>query len=90
MSFLDPPLFLSFEFIAPNLWFLVSWSLLGPLPTVHSQFEVGSSSATIPNPMGEAAAFFACFDQPEINDLDLADFWGSDLPYVDFHGFKVP
>ncbi|KAK9991365.1 hypothetical protein SO802_026350 [Lithocarpus litseifolius] len=28
--------------------------------------------------------------QPEVNDLNLADFWGSGLPYVDFHGFRVP
>ena len=51
---------------------------------------MGSSSATIPNPVGEAAAFFACFDQLEINDLNPADFWGSDPPYVNFHGFRVP
>ena len=51
---------------------------------------MGSSSAVVPDPVGEAAAFFAHFDQPEINDLDPADFWGSGLPYVDFHGFRVP
>ena len=28
----------------------------------------------VPDPVGEIAAFFAHFDQTEINDLDLADF----------------
>ena len=64
--------------------------LTGPLPTAPSQFEVGSSSATVPDPMGEATTFFARFDQPRVNDLDLADFWGFGPPYVDFHGFRVP
>ena len=40
--------------------------------------------------MGKAVAFFVRFDQPEINDLDPIDFWTSSLPYVDFHGFRVP
>ena len=40
--------------------------------------------------MSEATVFFARFDQPEVNDLDPADFWGSGPPYVDFHGFRVP
>ena len=40
--------------------------------------------------MSEAAAFFAHFDQPEVNDLNPTDFCGSRPPYVDFHGFKVP
>ena len=78
VSFSTPPLFFSCEFVAPNLCFLVSCSLLGPLPTILSQFKVGSSSAMVPDPVGEAAAFFACFDQSKINDLDLANFWGSD------------
>ena len=60
------------------------------LPTVTSQFEVGNNSAKVPDPVGEAAALFARFDQSEINDLDPTDFWGSGPPYVDFHGFKVP
>ena len=64
--------------------------LIGPFPTTPSQFEVGSSFATIPNPVSEGAAFFARFNQPEVNDLDPADFWGSKPPYVDFYGFKVP
>ena len=51
---------------------------------------MGSSSATIPNPTNEAVAFFTRFDQPEVNDLGPADFWGSGPPYVDFHGFRVP
>ena len=78
VSFSTSPLFFSCKFIAPNLWFLVSCSLLGLLPTIPSQFKVGSSFATIPDPIGEAAAFFACFDKPEINNLDPANFWGSD------------
>ena len=51
---------------------------------------MGSSSATISDPTNEAATFFACFDQPEINDLGPADFWASGPPYVDFYGFQVP
>ena len=46
--------------------------LIGPLPTAPSQFEVGNSSATISDPISEAAAFFTRFDQPEVNDLGLA------------------
>ncbi|XP_075656684.1 uncharacterized protein LOC142626859 [Castanea sativa] len=61
-----------------------------PLPTVLSQFEVGSSSATVPDPASEATAFFTRFDQHEVNDLDPADFWGFGPPYVDFHGFRIP
>ena len=64
--------------------------LIGSLPTAPSQFEVGSSSVTIPDPAYEAAAFFARFDQPKVNDLGLADFWGFRPPYVNFHGFRVP
>ena len=63
--------------------------LTSPLCTAPSQFEVGSSSATVPDPVSEATAFFARFDQPRVNDLDLADFWGFGPPYVDFHGFRV-
>ena len=64
--------------------------MLGPLPTITSQFEVGNSSAVVPDPVGEVAAFFVRFDQPEINNLDLVGFWGFGPPYVDFHGFRVP
>ena len=64
--------------------------MLGPLLTVPSQFEVGSSSTTVPDLVGEATAFCAHFDQAKINNLDPTDFWGSSPPYVDFHGFKVP
>ena len=64
--------------------------MTGPLLTVPSQFEVDSSSITIPDPANEAAAFFTYFDQPEVNDLGPADFWGSGPPYADFHGFRVP
>ena len=63
--------------------------LIGPLLTAHSQFEVGSSSATLSDPVSEVAAFFTCFDQSEVNDLSLTEFWGSGPPYVDFHGFRV-
>ena len=51
---------------------------------------MGSNSATIPDPVSEAVAFFARFDQPEVNDLDPVDLWGSGPPYVNFHGFRVP
>ena len=64
--------------------------LIGLLPTAPFQFEVGSSSTTIPDPAQEAVTFFARFDQPEVNDLGPADFWGSGPPYADFHGFRVP
>ena len=100
---LSLPLFLSSFFFflwicllpLPPIFFLSCSShslcfLIGPLPTASSQFEVGSSSATIPDPVQEAATFFARFDQPEVNDLGLADFWGSGPPYADFHGFRVP
>ena len=63
--------------------------LIGPLPTVPSQFEVGSNSTTISDLMSEAAAFFTRFDQPEVNDLGPAEFWGSGPLFVDFHGFRV-
>ena len=63
--------------------------LIGPPPTAPSHFEVGNSSATVPGPVSEAAAFFALFDQSKVNNLDPAKFWGSGPPYVDFHGFKV-
>lgn len=54
--------------------FMPCASLTGPLLTVPSQFEVGSSSATIPDPVSEAATFFAHFDQPKVNDLGPTDF----------------
>ncbi|KAK9998072.1 hypothetical protein SO802_017675 [Lithocarpus litseifolius] len=47
---------------------------IGPLPTASSQFEVGSSSTVVLDPMSEVTAFFARFDQSEVNDLDTADF----------------
>ena len=64
--------------------------LTSPLCTAPSQFEVGSSSATIPNPVSEATTFFAHFDQSEVNDLDPANLLGFRPPYVDFQGFRVP
>ena len=69
------------------------YSLLGPSSievAPPSRFEIGSSSATVPNPVSEAAAFFAHFEQVETNDFDLADFWCVESPYVDFHNFWVP
>ena len=63
--------------------------LIGPLPIAPSQFEVGSSSATFLDPVSEAATFFTRFDYPEVNDLGLAEFWGSGPPFVDFYGFRV-
>ena len=60
---------------------------IGPLPTIPSQFETGSSSIAVPD---DTATFFARFDQPEVNDLGPADFWASGPPYVDFYGFRVP
>ena len=59
---------------------------IGPLPTIPSQFEVGSSSAAVPD---DVVTFLARFDQPEVNDLGSADFWASGPPYVDFYGFRV-
>ena len=53
------------------------------------RFEVGSSSATIPDPVSEAIAFFTRFDQAETNNLGPLNFWGARSPYVDFHGFQV-
>ena len=61
--------------------------IVGPLPTIPSQFEAGSSSVAIPD---DAASFFVRFDQPEVNDLGPAEFWASGSPYVDFYGFRVP
>ena len=61
--------------------------VVGPLPTIPSQFEAGSSSAAVPD---DAASFFVCFDQPEVNDLGPAEFWASDPPHVDFYSFRVP
>ena len=73
-----------------GLLYHASRLLPGPIPTAPPQFEVGSSSATVPDPVGEAAAIFTRFDQLEVNDLNPMNFWGSGPPYVDFHGFRVP
>lgn len=51
---------------------------------------MGNSFATVLDPVSETATFFTSFGQPEVNDLDPADFWDSRPPYVDFYGFKVP
>lgn len=40
--------------------------------------------------MDEAIAFFTYFKQVERKDLDLANFWGTRPPYVDFRGYRVP
>ena len=59
--------------------------IAGLLPTIPSQFEAGSISyVAIPD---DTASFFVRFDQPEVNDLGLAEFWASGPPYVDFYGF---
>ena len=39
-----------------------------------SQFEVGNSSAIVPNLASKVTAFFIRFDQLETNDLDPTDF----------------
>ena len=51
---------------------------------------MSSNSVTISDPANNAAAFFARFDQPEVNDLGPVEFWASGPPYVDFYGFRVP
>ena len=63
-------------------------SLIEVAPTFR--FEVGSSFATIPNPVSKAAIFFTRFNHVETNDLDPSDLWGVRSLYVDFHGFRVP
>ena len=83
-------LLVSLSFLDHGFSYHTSHFLLGPFPTIHSQFEMSSSSATVPNPVSEAIAFFTCFDQLKVNDLDPANFWGSVPPYVDFHNFRVP
>ena len=62
--------------------------IAGPLPTIPSQFEAGSSSYVAI--LDDAAFFFVRFDQPEVNDLGPAKFWASGPPYVDFYDFRVP
>ena len=61
--------------------------VVSPLPTIPSQFEAGSSSTAV---LDDATSFFVRFDQLEVNDLGLAEFWASGPPYVDFCGFRVP
>ena len=58
--------------------------VIGPLPTIPSQFKAGSSSAAVSD---DAASFFVRFDQLEVNDLGPADFWASGPHYVNFYGF---
>ena len=77
-----PHFALCFYFILLLLFFYI-----GPLLTILSQFEAGSSSAVVPD---DAATFFARFDQSGVNDLVPADFWAFGPPYVDFYGFQVP
>ena len=48
--------------------------LIDPLLTAPSQFEVGSSSVTVPDLVNEVATFFARFDQLEVNEFDPVDF----------------
>ena len=62
------PFTFSFIFLCKSVlsrsWFLIlpCVFLIGPLPTAPSQFEVGSSSATILDPANEVVAFFPRFD----------------------------
>ena len=70
--------------------YCISYFLPGPILIASSQFEVGNSSTTVLDPVSEASAFFTSFDQLKVNDLDPADFWGAKLPYVNFHGLRVP
>ena len=77
-------------FLLHGFSYHVSCSLPGSILTPPSQFEVGSSSAIVPDPVREAATIFTRFDQLEVNDLNPMNFWGSGPPYVDFHGFRVP
>ena len=77
-----PFFFFHFALHSPPPFFVA-----GPFPTIPSQFEAGSSSATVSD---DAASFFVRFDQSEVNDLGPADFWASGPPYVDFYGFRVP
>ena len=65
---------MNFSFSLYGFSHCVSCSLLGPVLIASSQFEVCGNFATVPNPMSEAVALFTCFDQPKVNDLDLADF----------------
>ena len=59
------PFFFSFCLAFPSFF------VVGPLPTIPSQFETGSSSAAVPD---DAASFFVRFDGSEVNDLGPADF----------------
>ena len=52
----------------------ISYLLSGLILTTFSQFEVGSSSTMVLDPVSEATTFFTSFDQPKVNDLDLANF----------------
>ena len=65
---------MSSYFLAHGFSYHASCFLLGPLPIVPSQFEVGSNSATISDTVSEVATFFTHFDQPKVNDLDPTDF----------------
>ena len=52
----------------------ISYLLSSPILTTPSQFKVGSNSTTVPDPVSKAEAFFTCFDQLEVNDLDPTNF----------------
>lgn len=49
----------------------------------------GSNSAIATDPVDKATTFFTLYEQVEMNDFDLVDFWGIGPPYVDFHGYQV-
>ena len=78
---------ISFFFFFSSCLTFHSPFVVGPLPTIPSQFEAGNSSAAVPD---DAASFFVRFDQLEVNDLGPVEFWASGPPYVDFYGFRVP
>ena len=66
--------------------------LLGPLPaerTPGAVFDTGSNSAIATDPVDKATTLFTRYEQVEMNDFDLVDFWGIGPPYVDFHGYQV-
>lgn len=67
------------HFLARGLYYALNF-LSGPAPAevaLTSQFKIGSSSATVPNPVSKTAAFFAHFEQVKTNDLNPAELWSA-------------
>ncbi|KAL4610578.1 hypothetical protein ACB092_08G060500 [Castanea dentata] len=48
--------------ITPASAIPIALILTGPIPIAPSQFEVGSSSAMVPDPVSKATAFFTHFN----------------------------